>query len=231
MILFQFPTIGDPELCPYIPDEELTYEYFLARDLNEHELNEVLSQGWRKFGYYYFKPRCRDCDRCIPVRILVEEFKPSKNQKKIMKKGRDISVRFGQLRYSDEIYEIYRDHSANRFGAATVRDDFILNFYYKSCPSLQSEYYLDDKLIAVGFLDRGNESLSSVYFIYRSGYDRYSLGTLSILREVAYAADLRLRYYYLGYYVRENHFMAYKVRYRPYEIYSWEQKKWFRGVY
>jgi arginyl-tRNA--protein-N-Asp/Glu arginylyltransferase len=40
-----------------------------------------------------------------------------------------------------------------------------------------------------------------------------------------------LRYYYLGYYVKENHFMAYKIRYRPYEMYDWKQKKWFRGVY
>ncbi len=231
MILYQSPTIGNPESCPYLPDEELTYEYFLARGLNEQELNEFLSQGWRKFGYYYFKPTCRDCSRCIPIRILVDEFLPSKNQKKIIKKGRKISVRFGELRYSNEIYEIYRDHSANRFGTATEMDDFILNFYYKSCPSLQSEYYLDDRLIAVGFLDRANESLSSVYFIYRSGFDRYSLGTLSIIKEIEYASALQLRYYYLGYYVKENHFMAYKVRYRPYEVYDWKQKKWFRGVY
>jgi len=226
MVLFQKPAISEPEQCPYLAGRELTYEYFLARDLDESELNEFLSRGWRKFGYYYFRPACEGCSQCIPIRVLVDRFTPSKNQKKIMRKGRDISVRFGTLRYTEEIYDIYRDHSKHRFGNEALKEEFIFNFYLPSCPSLQSEYYLDGTLVAVGFLDRTSESLSSVYFIYRSGFDRYSLGTLGVIREIAYARVLNLKYYYLGYYVAGNHFMAYKSRFKPSEEYDWEKNEW-----
>jgi arginyl-tRNA--protein-N-Asp/Glu arginylyltransferase len=226
MVLFQMPAISEPEQCPYLAGREFTYEYFLARDLDENELNEFLSRGWRKFGYYYFRPTCEGCSQCIPIRVLVDEFTPSKNQKKIMRKGRDISVRFSTLRYTEEIYDMYRDHSKHRFGNEALKDEFIFNFYLPSCPSLQSEYYLDGTLIAVGFLDITSESLSSVYFIYRSGFDRYSLGTLGVIREITCARMLNLRYYYLGYYIADNHFMAYKSRFKPHEEYNWEKNEW-----
>ena len=126
---------------------------------------------------YYFRPKCDDCYDCIPIRVLADKFKPTRSQKRILKKNSEITVKFNPLKYSDKIYEIYRDHSENRFGKETDIEDFIANFYSESCPSLQSEYYLNDELIAVGFLDMSNKSLSSIYFIFKTCYEKYSLGT------------------------------------------------------
>ncbi|MFC1671337.1 arginyltransferase, partial [Spirochaetota bacterium] len=106
-------------------------------------------------------------------------------------------------------------------------EDFMANFYSESCPSVQSEYYLKDQLIAVGFLDMSSKSLSSIYFIFKTAYEKYSLGTFGALKEIEYTSSLGLKYYYLGYYIENNQSMSYKNRFQPNEKYNWQNEKWY----
>jgi arginyl-tRNA--protein-N-Asp/Glu arginylyltransferase len=228
MILLQEPRVSDFTPCSYIVDRMWRFEYFFANGLDGRELELLLQRGWRKFGQYYFRPSCGDCRRCVPIRILAQEFSPGKSQRRIAKKCAGLEVRFGELDFRDEIFEIYRDHSLNRFGKESEEDDFIAAFYSQSCPALQSEYVLDGELIAVGFLDLSNESLSSVYFIYKTSHEQLRLGSYSIIREAEYAASRGLKYYYLGYYIEENPSMAYKGHFHPHEKFDWERQVWTR---
>jgi len=91
---------------------------------------------------------------------------------------------------------------------------------------MQSEYYLGDRLAAVGFLDVSTEALSSIYFIYHNDFLHYSPGTFSVLREAAFAASIGLQFYYLGYYVRENKSMAYKNSFHQNEKMDWLSGAW-----
>jgi len=152
--------------CSYIEDLNWRFEYFFAADLSEYELGELLSQGWRKFGIYFFRPNCVNCYDCVPLRVVADDFLPTKSQRRVLKKGSNIKVRFEPLKFREEIYDIYKDHSENRFGKETDLNDFLNNFYIESCKSIQSEYYLNDKLIGVGFLDIADDALSSVYYIF-----------------------------------------------------------------
>jgi arginine-tRNA-protein transferase len=204
------------------------FEYFFATDLSARELDEFLSRGWRKFGDYYFRPRCDDCRECIPIRVAVRDYRPSKSQRRTARKCRDVEVRFAELLYRDEIFDIYRDHSMRRFGKESDPNEFITAFYTPSCPCLQSEYYLEDELVAVGFLDRSEEALSSVYFIFKTAHEALGLGTYGAMREIEYAAHLGLGYYYLGYWIRGNGRMAYKGSFRPNERYDWNVEEWRR---
>ena len=228
MILIQEPRLGLDGPCAYIEGLQWRFEYFFARGLDEGELDELLSRGWRKFGEYYFRPRCAACSRCIPLRVRAGEFAPTRSQRRIMRNCAAVEVRFGGLSFREEIFEVYRDHSLNRFGKESDRDDFITSFYSPSCPGLQSEYYLDGNLIAVGFLDRSGDSLSSVYFVFRSEYKEYRLGSFSVIKEVEFAASLGLHHYYLGYYIAENRSMEYKGHFHPHEKYDWADKTWKR---
>ncbi len=228
MKLIQEMKETDLEPCHYLPEEQWGFRYFFAADLDEGELEELLSRGWRKFGFYYFRPQCGDCLKCLPIRVLAEEFAPSRNQRNILKKNRRTEVKFGPLNFSDRIFEIYENHSRNRFEKEPFLDDFILNFYQQSCPSLQSEYYIEGKLAAVGFLDRSSRGLSSVYFIFDTAYSSYSLGTFGALKEIELARTLGLPYYYLGYYIEKCRRMVYKGRFRPFETYDWQRGAWSR---
>lgn len=214
--------------CVYLPEKMWRFEYFFAADLSGRELEELLSRGWRKFGEYYFRPRCDDCRECVPIRVAARDYRPTKSQRRTARKCRAVDVRFTESAYRDEIFEIYRDHSMSRFGKESDPNEFITAFYTPSCPSLQSEYYLDDELVAVGFLDRGEESLSSVYFIFKSAFERFGLGTYGAMREIEYAAHRGLKYYYLGYWIRGNTRMAYKGSFQPNERYDWDGEEWHR---
>jgi arginyl-tRNA--protein-N-Asp/Glu arginylyltransferase len=228
MILLQEPRVSDYTPCTYMPDRMWRFIYFFASDIDGAELEELLCRGWRKFGDYYFRPACGDCRLCIPLRILAADMRPGKSQRRVMRRCANIEARFVEPEYRGEIFEIYRDHSMKRFGRASDEGDFIASFYTQSCPSLQSEYYADGELIAAGFLDVSREALSSAYFVYRTAYEHLRLGTYSVIREASHAASLGLKYYYLGYYIRECPRMEYKGHFHPHETYDWSGERWTR---
>lgn len=230
MILLKPSELDDLSPCPYLPEKKKQYEYFLAHNLNEQEISYLLSEGWRKFGIYFFRTSCPDCRNCIPLRVPTADFSPSKSQRRNLKKNENIVVKFGQPQFNYRAYEIYEAHSKTRFSQDCDMELFIQNFYTPSCPGLQSEYYLDDKLIGVGFLDRGVDCLSSIYFVFDPEYEQMGLGTLSILKEIEHAHTLGLTYYYLGYYVAACDRMSYKDRFRPRQHYDWVTEEWVAGA-
>jgi len=226
MILLQKPLVSMERPCEYIPERMWRFEYFFAEEVSAAELEFLLERGWRKFGIYYFAPSCDGCSSCIPIRIPVKEFVPAKGQRRIARKAGQVEVRFGPLDYRDDVYDVYRDHSMNRFGKCSEKADFISTFYARSCPSLQSEYYLEGELVGCGFLDVSSRSLSSVYFVFKTSVEGLRLGTFSVMREIEHAASLGLDYYYLGYYIEECGRMSYKNGFRPNEKYDWEEGRW-----
>ena len=226
MILLKQPELDDLAPCPYLEDNTKQYEYFLAHRLDEKEISQLLSEGWRKFGIYFFRPKCPACTDCIPIRVLTQKFTPTKSQRRNLKKNENVVVKFTEPEFSHRAYEIYQKHSKERFSEESGLELFIHNFYTPSCPYLQSNYYLDDELIGVGFLDKGTDCLSTVYFFFDPDYSNMGIGTFSILKEIEYARVLGLSYYYLGYYVANCERMVYKARFEPREHYDWGDKKW-----
>ena len=227
MIILQEKRFDSLDKCSYLPEMQKRFEYFFAYELQEEEISLLWENGWRKFGMYFFRPRCPGCRACIPTRVVVQQFTPRKSQKRILKKTQDVEVRFVPLRYNEQIFELYKKHSQNRFGQDEgSEEDFIHSFYLPSCPALQSEFYVEDKLVGVGFLDRGHNALSSVYFVYDTDYQDLNLGTFSILKEIEHAKNLGLSYYYLGYYIEKCSRMAYKNKFHPQEHFDWQTQLW-----
>lgn len=214
--------------CPYLPGLQRQFEYFWAMGVSGAELGELLAGGWRKFGPYYFRPVCPDCRACIPVRIAVDDFSPSRSQKRVLRKNRDLEVSFGPLRFTDRVYEIYSRHSQARFSQESDFEDFLAGFYICSCPTLQIEVRFDGHLIGVGFLDRADSALNSVYFCFDPAFSERNPGTFSILQEIGQARSLGLSHHYLGYFVPGCRHMLYKDHFRPREHLDWQSGTWKR---
>jgi len=227
MKLLSEPLVSEESPCSYIDGKNWRFTYFFAVDVTAEELDVILSKGWRKFGMYYFKPLCRDCTRCIPIRVKTDELILSKSQRRAVRDCSNVRVEFKELDCRDEIFEIYEDHSLSRFSKISNYEDFHTSFYTQSCPAMQSEYYIDDKLAGVGFIDVSSNALSSIYFIYRDEYTKFRLGTFSALKEAEYALSLGLKYYYLGYFIENNSKMAYKNNFHINEKMSWNTGIWF----
>jgi len=228
MQLLQDVQLEVPSPCPYLAGRERCYQTFLAHQVGPEELGRLLKGGWRKFGPQFFRPACDCCRQCIPLRIPTREFAPSRSQRRVLRRNRDLRTTFGPLRPNDKIFSIYRDHARERFGDTVSWEEFLCLFYLPSCPSQQIEIFLGDRLIAVGFLDFSAHGLSSVYFCFDPEFSRRSLGTYSILQEIAHARQLGLEFYYLGYFVPGCPRMAYKDRFHPREHFHWDSSSWLR---
>ena len=218
--------ISEESDCSYLKEKKMRFAYFFAAELSPQELDMLLSTGWRKFGLYYFKPACKDCRECIPLRVKAKELILSKSQRRIIRDCRDVRVDFKDLEYRDDIFDVYKDHSYNKFGKDSDKEDFYNTFYTQSCPSMQSEYYVNNKLAGVGFIDISSNALSSVYFVYKTEFSKLRLGTFSVISETEFALANGLSYYYLGYWVEKNKSMAYKNSFGINEKMSWETNLW-----
>jgi len=217
----------DPlEPCPYLPGRQKRYEYFLAAALSEEDISTLLTSGWRKFGLYFFRPRCPDCDLCIPLRINTAEFTPSRSQRRTLRNNTDLDVSFGPLHFHPRIFEIYRYHSLARFGRQSELGDFLSSFYTPSCPAVQLEIRLGELLIGIGFLDIGQDATSSVYFCFDPAFSKRGLGTFSILKEIEYARSIGATRHYLGFFVPGCSVMAYKDRFLPREHRDGRTGRW-----
>lgn len=226
MVIYQHPDLSPAIACPYLPDQELVYEYFFADGLNRNELGWFLSRGWRKFGHYFFRPACPDCRACAPLRVDVNRFQPSRSQKRVLRKCQNVHVSFGPVRYSATLFELYHIHSRQRFGQEAGFEEFAANLHSPSCPAMLAQYKLDGRLVAAGYLDHSAQGLSSVYFIFDPEYSHLSLGVYGALREIEEARRMGLNHYYLGYLVPGCPRMTYKAGFRPYELYSWADTTW-----
>ncbi|MCP4163092.1 MAG: arginyltransferase [Deltaproteobacteria bacterium] len=216
---------SEEENCPYFPERKSRNEFMLATDLSGEEFNELLKNGWRRFGIYFFRPNCKYCNACIPIRIPVNKFMLSKSQRRVQKKNKDTKVIVRELSFHESLYDLYEDHS-KRFDQESSRENFIQTFFHRSVPAIQTEYYVNEKLSGFGFIDIGKEGASSVYFVFGSEFSKLSIGTFGVIKEIEISKNSGLDYYYLGYYLEKNKHMKYKNSFKPYELYDWGKDIW-----
>jgi arginine-tRNA-protein transferase len=94
------------------------------------------------------------------------------------------------------------------------------------CRTTFLEFRLDGALVAVAVTDLVGDGLSAVYTFFDPSLAGRSLGTLAILKQIESARSQALPYLYLGYWIRDSRKMAYKVDFRPIEL--WRNGQWQR---
>jgi leucyl-tRNA---protein transferase len=212
------PALSGSSDCPYLENRTYRQEYFFGTDANPEQFQVLLDNRFRRFGVVFFRPVCPECQRCIPIRVDVGRFVPTASQKRVLRKNRETTVLFSELKYRPEMYAVYEKHSRIKFGQDTTEDEFYRNFFQPGVPSFQSEFYAGDVLIGFGILDSASSGLSTVYFSYDPDYSALSPGTFSILSEIEETRRRGLKYYYSGYYIEECSRMTYKGKFHPYEL-------------
>ena len=55
------------------------------KKINSKNFNNLINKGFRRSGQYVYKPNCKNCSACIPIRLLAKDFTPSKSQKRVRK--------------------------------------------------------------------------------------------------------------------------------------------------
>ena len=212
--------LGEPHRCPYLPDREAQMSGFVAEALPGEFYHQLMDRGFRRSGLLVYRPACKGCRECVPLRVPVAEFKRSRSQARVWRRNREVSVAVGAPECTREKWEIYVRHLRGQH-EGTMSEEYgsFREFLYESnVRSIEFVYRVGRRVVAVSIADVCAASLSSVYAFFEPGEHRRSLGTLSALQEIEYCRKAGIAHYYLGYYVRDCARMNYKARFRPHEL-------------
>jgi arginine-tRNA-protein transferase len=215
---------SEPHQCAYLPDRTASLEYRLMLEVGPLELDHLLERGWRRFGPAYFKPGCRGCSECVPLRIPVNEFRASKTQRRIWNHASRFELVVRPPLVDQERLDLYhRWHLSQGERRGWSEDTIDAEEYYHQFafphPCVREYAYYDrEKLIAIAIVDETPRSLSAVYTYHDPDYRRFSLGTASILFQIEEAKRGGKDWLYLGYRVIGCGSSEYKAVFQPHEL-------------
>ena len=226
--------LTNPHPCSYLPGKEATTAFVASADpnlgvdshieVNSQLYSQLSDMGFRRSGQYFYAPRCESCNACISARLLVNDFKPSRQQQRCDKRNKDLTVWLATQIDEQEHYPLYRQYINTRHADGdmfppnlTQFRDFISSFreYTKII-----EIRYEGELVAAGVVDILDDGLSAIYTYYSTDqkHKHRSLGTFTVLSQATLAKEMNLSYLYLGYWIKDSPKMAYKSNYKPLEI-------------
>ncbi len=209
--------------CSYLPDRQARTLFVDPKQHVDGLTYSVLSDlGFRRSGPHIYRPHCKGCDACISVRIPVQRFQFSRNQKRILNRNRDLSLILEPPRLTASCYQLYKRYIESRHDDGDMyppsREQFISFLIKSDQQTAFYKFYQQGKLVMVSVVDRLDQGLSAIYTFYDPDLDKRSLGTYSILRLIQFSQQEEVRYLYLGYWIEACRKMSYKVRYRPLQL-------------
>lgn len=217
--------IPEEKVCSYLEDERSLFKYYQVDNCSNLLYQNLLERGWRRFGRFFFTPICRQCEKCISIRTLVEDFTPNKTMRRVLKKNSDIELLIQRPTVTLEHLSLYdKYHKFMNQKKSWEYNGISLQLYFEMFVEGYEEfgyeflYFHEEKLVGVALVDVLEDSISAVYFFYDPEYRDRSLGNFSILKQMEAAKRLDIRYFYPGYWIEDHYSMGYKSKFRPFEI-------------
>ena len=211
--------------CSYLPNEEERLLIAVDERLQNHRSYSLLmTEGFRRSGEQSYRPHCPNCNACQSIRVVVDDFKPSKSQKRSLKRNAHFTITTSE-QLKDDYYGLYENYintfhqDGSMFPAN--HQQFTSFLSSKLAKQLFIETWLEvdnsKELICVAVTDMLINGLSAVYTFYHPDFKVHGLGVFSILTQIDLCKKYGLPYLYLGYQIDDCQKMNYKNRYFPYE--------------
>ncbi|HEY8163039.1 MAG TPA: arginyltransferase [Methylocystis sp.] len=222
--------LTSPARCPYLPGRAERKVFTHLIGLRAPTLNDTLTQsGFRRSQTIAYRPACEHCRACVSVRVLIEEFVPSRTQRRVIRRNADIVGEARPPRATQEQYALFRRYVAARHGDGGMADMSMIDYQMmvedSHVDTRLIEYRISPgapgasagRLVACCLTDRLADGLSMVYSFYETEFEERSLGSFMILDHMRRALAAGLPHLYLGYWVEGSRKMAYKARFLPQE--------------
>lgn len=212
--------------CGYLPNKMAQSLIAAPQHLVTAEVySNLIDQGFRRSGKFAYRPHCENCQECVSVRIAVDEFCPSRSQKRAFKKHQNLRANIVPVDFYEEHYSLYaayqiaRHHDETKTEASEENSvEQYRNFLCQSnVESVLVEFREQNVLKMVSVIDIVHNGISAVYTFYDTSDTGNSYGTFNILWQAEWAKRLELPYLYLGYWIRDSQKMAYKQKFKPLE--------------
>ena len=210
--------------CSYLPDRQARSEVAAPAHLIDAPVySRLIEQGFRRSGLFTYRPKCQGCNACLPIRIDTARFRPSRNQRRIIRQHQDLVATMLPLRWMPDHYDLYYRYQKARHAGAGMDEDtekqysqFLLS---SGVESRLAEFRTSDgKVQMVALIDILDNGLSAVYTFFDPDV-KGSLGTYGVLWQIEQCQKLGLPWLYLGYWIQQSRKMSYKSRFQPWQIY------------
>ena len=222
-----------PSPCPYLGGKEERKVFTHLVGERAGELNNILTHGgFRRSQSIAYRPACEGCRACVSVRVIADDFRPTRGMRRIVKRNADI---FSDMRVAiptSEQYSVFRAYLDSRHRDGGMADMTVLDYammvedshietriveYRRHTPEATANGRASGDLVAVALTDVLGDGLSMVYSFFEPDEAARSLGTLMVLDHIERARRMGLAFVYLGYWVRGSRKMDYKCRFLPQE--------------
>src|SRR6516162_6738369 len=176
-----------PVACPYVPgraERKLIVE--LGGNGGAAFYDDLSRAGFRRSHRFAYRPVCRACSSCVPVRIAVDRFVHTRSTRRIRNVNRDLRVDLAAARATLEQFHLFSAYQRARHGDSEMAS---MNFgdyrgMVEDSPVRTKIAEVRDGsniLVAASLIDLLDDGVSAVYSFFDPRQDKRSLGTWSIL--------------------------------------------------
>jgi len=209
--------------CPYLPGQ---FEQRLVTELDVTDApllyNELSRAGFRRSHNVAYRPACRACSACRPVRIDVDGFVESRSIRRLDQVNAELSVGEAAPIPTPEQFRLFTRYQQARHGESDMAGMNFADFMVmiEDSPIETVLVTLRDRagtLVGTCLTDLLDDGVSAVYSFFEPGLPKNSLGTYLVRQLVDRVRRTGGRYVYLGYWIAQSPKMGYKTRFRPLE--------------
>jgi arginyl-tRNA--protein-N-Asp/Glu arginylyltransferase len=208
-----------PVTCPYVSgraERKLIIE--LGASGAALFYDDLSRAGFRRSHRFAYRPACRGCSSCVPVRIAVERFSHTRSTRRIRNTNRDLSGRLVAARATPEQFRLFSAYQRSRHSESDMASMSYGDYrgMIEDTPVRTGIAEFRDSsgdLVAASLVDLLDDGISAVYGFYDPRQPKCSLGTWCVLWLVEQCQRHGHPFVYLGYWIADSPKMAYKERF------------------
>ncbi|MCB2046519.1 MAG: arginyltransferase, partial [Novosphingobium sp.] len=166
--------VTSPSPCPYLPGRMERKVFTELRGSDADGLNDALSRiGFRRSQTVAYRPSCADCNACVSVRVVADEFRASNTQRRIERRNSDLVATECKPWATSEQFELLQRYLEARHpggGMASMDEmDFADMVEHTPVTSHVIEYREPStgrqpgRLVGACLTDRQGDGLSMIY--------------------------------------------------------------------